>query len=1031
MPTPKPPNQDDGSPSPATPRRASAAKKGNNVAGTPNRRTSGAAGTPKSAPATGGVRKRSNSKAEAHTLLHDFLVGRPSPARAQQQRRKSLDAVKTEMRQSSVKKLQPPGGVKDRVKQWQKTNSKAMVKGDPMSTPSEPTDVAFLEEEESVTEEDRIRIKMRQKKRPMPKVVVHNEDDNEDEEEAAPEEIPEDPRLRGPPKKRVISDDHWMKKKANKSPPRGVSPKVAKESSPSPIPKDFLQRTAPSPPVAKKVQDWATKVELPDSPPPKQYKSAKPRDSGDGIRVKPMAREASPKELRAEDEDIHHTPRKHSRHKIEVDDGIRVAPIRKKRLDDDGIRVRSLTSNMPDDGIRVRPSRERSRPPSASRRDQSPSERTEMAEEPLERVEVIEESETEIDTPTKKGKSHGKTPVMGRTRTQIVSSLDDATDDQSWVSASDPSSRQHTIRDGSDLASSALGKSLADIPFGYSAFSELDLPLGADAHTSRRPKAQRNPSFKAVTKGLKKVVTEGKKIIHDTVDPPKPVVNQPPSIENWLSGTVDPFVDVPTGDPSPAPARKSIETEWAQETHARRRSSTEAKLKKSSPPPESGVSEENEENVGPKVVKDDVTPKAKAKTPTSAGLKRSRATRSSSSPLKSAGKPGGRKPFREALKEAFKGESSGHIEIHPLNNYVSQEDRGYERTPDEDDWEDDRETRRRSSGSRSSPPSDEAPPPPEHSEPPTPIMTGPRRRPPTNGMHELSTIVSVESLSTRDSDADSSISHTTVTQSTALTKESELSRQRSQKSGLKRRLTKHSDLVSVLSLPDDSQVSEGLRNVRSRPSLRRARSKLDHASVQDLLKEFEEDENLYQRELKTLVDGVVPVLLTQVVHGDSGSAVNLFGADSPNRKADAMSKAVVNMGVALEKMKKCHRKAPLYDAPRLAAWLATIVPVYDSYLDAWRLGFQNLIVNLAPAADRLDDEDSLLNAMPRNENGDVLGSDGERVDVAHLLKRPLIRIKLMAKFAKVGYPAHLRHHVLIIAGHGCHSTIRVNSCSRR
>src|SRR5205085_2347961 len=88
----------------------------------------------------------------------------------------------------------------------------------------------------------------------------------------------------------------------------------------------------------------------------------------------------------------------------------------------------------------------------------------------------------------------------------------------------------------------AGNKSLAEIPFGYSAFSELDLPLRT---SSKKPKAQRNPSFKGVPNVLKKVMSGAREIIHEKVDPPKPVVKQPPSIETWLSNTVDPFVESP------------------------------------------------------------------------------------------------------------------------------------------------------------------------------------------------------------------------------------------------------------------------------------------------------------------------------------------------------------------------------------------------------------------------------------------------------------------------------------------------------
>ena len=39
--------------------------------------------------------------------------------------------------------------------------------------------------------------------------------------------------------------------------------------------------------------------------------------------------------------------------------------------------------------------------------------------------------------------------------------------------------------------------------------------------------------------------------------------------------------------------------------------------------------------------------------------------------------------------------------------------------------------------------------------------------------------------------------------------------------------------------------------------------------------------------------------------------------------------------------------------------------------------------------------------MPRNAEGYVVNGDGERVDVAYMLKRPLVRLKYLAKTLKV------------------------------
>lgn len=245
----------------------------------------------------------------------------------------------------------------------------------------------------------------------------------------------------------------------------------------------------------------------------------------------------------------------------------------------------------------------------------------------------------------------------------------------------------------------------------------------------------------------------------------------------------------------------------------------------------------------------------------------------------------------------------------------------------------------------------------------------------------------------------SDVSNSTLTQLTSLTADCDVpSTHTNHAPGLKRRLTKHSDLVSVLSLPDDSTVPNAIRSRRSRPSLRRDRSLSGHVTAQELLREFADDESLYLRELKTLVDGVVPVLLSHVVNGTNASEI--FGPSASGSIPDSVSKSVVNMGVALEKLKSAHRKASTSDIRKLANWAHGVVPIYKNYLSAWRLGFDDIVVNLAPAANALDEDDSLLAALPRNDDGDVIHANGERVAVAHLLKRPLIRVKQLAKLMR-------------------------------
>jgi len=1047
MPPPKPPPEQ---PTPANaPRKASASKPS-----TPNNRkaSANASATPKSAPAAaaagaGAALAAKKKPAEPPSLLTDFLLGRPSPQRVRAQsqtRRKSvaLDAagvreeLRQEMRAAAVRKLQQPGGVKDRVKHWQKANAAAMRTGLAMKpevvedAASEPPEILVQVDAESVTEEDRVRIKMRQKpgrrrssKTPAAaadkEVAAEAEGDNAGKVGKKPDvEIHQEPpsasKPRPLPKKRIVSDEHWMKQRqGKKSPPRKASPKAKAESKPAPLPKDFLARTAQNPTIHDKIKDWTQRVEIPDSPPPTKVRKYKTK-GGDSITIEEEGSVGSGSTSRPSrtsepaDDGIRVTPVEPRKPKQENDDGIRIKPTRVKEVKeppDDGIRVKPAKQSLADDGIRkcpvtdaevdditVRSSSSRDRPQARGAR--LPSRRRGIS--PDDTADVTEQREADVETPTKKRGTVRRRPkrsVSPPTATQTQP--EESTEAASLASKLDDESDLGTSQVMSDLPSIAPGsKSLADIPVGFSAFSELDLPLGADARNSiKRPKTQRNSSLKAVPNVLKSLVSEGKKIIsHDKVvePPPRTGINKPPSIENWLNTTVDPFVD------EDLPKKTSVEKEWVKET--RRRSSSEAAPEPANRPRSTERREDQEHADPTKTVDDDPTPK-KSKTHSGSGLKRKGATRSTSSPLR----PGQRKPFKEQLKEAFRGESGGHKLIPPV--YPSYEARHVEDSEPSDSER--YEPRRNSGGSAGRSPSPEPTSTVESDSSigPLPKDSGfPRRKPPTNGFHELSTIVSEASHSTHESDTVSTVSQSTITQSTALTKSTDISRTASHKSnsGLKRRLTKHSDLVSVLSLPDNGhlQPPTRARSIRAGGRLVRKTSKiLDNTPIEDLLEEFVDDEQYYQRELKTLVDGVVPVLLKQVVNGD-GHSRDLFGSSTPLAER-AMSKAVVEMGISLEKLRNFHRQVPMSDVQRLLAWLESVHPVYDRYLDVWRLGFQDLVVNLAPAAGKSAEEDSLVNALPRNEDGDALDQHGEPVDVAHLLKRPLIRIKWMAKLIRV------------------------------
>ncbi|KAG6003987.1 hypothetical protein E4U21_001527 [Claviceps maximensis] len=967
------------------------------------------------------LRPRANTRKEPPTLLTDFFRGKQSPARlaAERKRRHSLDLVKAElrqeMRQSAVNKLQQPGGVKDRVQKWQTAHATAMVNGDPDDAATEPTDVAFKgDDRESVTESDRVRIKFRQKKRSPSKSTnipacvnrgTRSERDVDDNFAKSPA---------SPPKKRVISDGHWRKPTARRTTSRKISPSSHRHrTSPKGLPSDFVQKSGGTPRVSNKVKEWAAKVDVSENPSPvRSHRSSKS--------VNVLARsEGAKSEAGDSAGDI--TARWVFKHKTARDGRDLARSVNPKKSDDEGTRVSHINATSARDSRDkyTRVLRSRSKTTSGSGRPNSPSARSRASDnapdlsrrtvdpttnERESSAEAGERPNSVLDTPTR-----GKAPLR-REPNPLHSDLSKQTDKSSCLSGepTNLSSIRNTASAlDSDLASSLTNKSVADIPgdipFGHSAFSELDLTIkGQPRSRPKRPKVDRDTSFKSMPKVFQKVVQESKKIIQEMSEPPRHrVANNPPSIEKWLNNTVDPFVDpkpkAEQGSPSAEPVDDKPDkiTQDTTKSHRRRSSHGIRSSRKSSSSLADTVEKQAPHEPAVFETENASTPDSArhtATTPTSNGLKRSRATRNSSSPTKGSN---GKRQILGVLKEAFQGESKA-LPIQ-LKGYQGSEQRIFTNIEDvpaplrlRKSLPPSFATDATNLGQRSG-----------DDEQPGSRLTAPRFRPPTRGDHELSTIVSGESSGSADSDLSSDVTQSTVTQSTVLTNDGEVVKPRTtQTSGLKRRLTKHSDLVSVLSLPDDSSIPNTIKDRRSRPSLRKHRSGSGDVTAQELLREFIDDENMYSRELKTLVDGVVPVLLSHVVNGTNDT--DLFGPSlsASGKIPDNVTKSVVNMGVTLEKLRSAHKKAPTSDIRKIANWAHGVVPMYNNYLSAWRLGFDDIVVNLAPAADGSIDDESLLAALPRNEKGDVVNDNGEQVAVAYLLKRPLIRIKQLAKLVK-------------------------------
>ncbi|KAL8821980.1 MAG: hypothetical protein Q9223_000060 [Gallowayella weberi] len=304
-----------------------------------------------------------------------------------------------------------------------------------------------------------------------------------------------------------------------------------------------------------------------------------------------------------------------------------------------------------------------------------------------------------------------------------------------------------------------------------------------------------------------------------------------------------------------------------------------------------------------------------------------------------------------------------------------------------------------------------------HVEPPASLspLRPPGRRDrffPSTGKHRLSTIASVDTLKSNFlpsevlSIAENHASPMEPHQVNATTQEAK-SKGRSEPSSLSRnpsRLAKHADLMSVLSMPEPATKS-----IRSARSIRTNRSRLATATIGDLMKELANDEMKYMRELRTLVDGVIPVLLTCVLSkSDSAVAAGLFQPSYSGQEDPNFTKPIIDMGIALERLKTLHRRIPMQDGKSLLTWAHGAHRIYAEYLKAWRMGFQDVVVNLAPANDNQTTSDGemrsgnggLDDGLPINKDGDVINADGERVDVAFLLKRPLVRLKYLAKTLK-------------------------------
>ncbi|GAB1212240.1 hypothetical protein ATERTT37_001372 [Aspergillus terreus] len=465
---------------------------------------------------------------------------------------------------------------------------------------------------------------------------------------------------------------------------------------------------------------------------------------------------------------------------------------------------------------------------------------------------------------------------------------------------------------------------------------------------------------------------ESKKVFAK-VEPPKPTANRGSKIEAWLSGTSDPFFDSIV-DPEvevPAPLKMRVNRPKREESDHK-------------------GTHEGDSGTHSRVSSTKSASKRRVKSRDEGHVERVKS---------SSHKAGPKEPGRDSSSSSSRKRSSDHKHSRSSSGAKdTKDDALQEKISKGKDIMSDAETVPFSDGSEVS-----------GNNAPVPLA---RKRPfPSTGAHRLSTIASMDSMDTgsevlsniRSGDA---LSEKRTLASSDVKEDPE---ERDQfdpnslpvvSSQLKRRLTTHDDLISVLSAPNSRS-----RSIRSARSIRTNKSRLNNATIPDLLKELSLDEAKYMRELKTLVGGVIPVLLTCVLSkSDSAIAAGLFRPSLDPKDELNFTKPIVDMGVAIERLKTLHKRIPQEDAGALLTWAVGAQRVYREYLKAWRLGFKDVIVNLAPLDEDEKGENaetkSLDEGMDRDENGDIVDSNGEKVDVAYLLKRPLVRLKYLAKTFK-------------------------------
>ncbi|VDB87620.1 Bgt-1844 [Blumeria graminis f. sp. tritici] len=921
---------------------------------TPQRPSLNKHGTPKSAPA----RQKTSAKRCESSLLGDFLLGRPYPYRARRAtvtRRASLEAVKADMKAEFVAKLQAPNKVQDRVRQWQKTSAGIVIEdvvgnnceklGDTGQKNSNLKDGKNPGRNSSKSQGDKVD-SIKSNITPHAKVAT--------------------------PKKKVINDSQWMKDK-----------KGAHQKKESAMPIIFSQTASLNPPLEKKIKDWVKRTEFEEL------------ETRTGVNFDGGTKEQK------EDQDVSRTvvsKALSSRH-------LKESPTTKVNLAKSAGTQTSLKSS-----VNKSKSKKRATPSGSTRTadtqnlDEDDSTRgshtIKNSKEDASKSNLKPLITSKRATSKRLGEQQPSSPKRSQLKhsNKCLQKCSNGSSNYSDSCALCTPTKQEADEESLSEVSSSLRKDilnrshcstvnnvdLNEILVGNSAFSVLDLPVGAEAISLRKAPPKRNSSF-VVPKVLKKVYHEGKRIVHESSEPSKPGPMHPGSIESWLKKTSDPFID-PSSPPSTA-LRESPHQDGQsrlediklnKESQINSRSSPCRNLTKGSS--NSSAQRKKSHSSSSKTFQPDNP---------SGTLKRSQATRRISSP-----KSGRKTVLKENIYDAFHGESVMKRPNSPNPyDFVSpreKESNHDSKSPKVPLSEFGIRNTTKKSGLRAAG---------EDSK----IKITDDEKISTLSHHPVllpdtkipSTVTPLTSLGTNSviSHNESIGAHTSITQESTIRTTpsnsciSRKSKDSQRKCGVRRRLTKHSELISILSLRDTTDPRNS-GSIRSACSVGTCKKRYNVTSIDDVLIALAEDESNYMWELDTLVDGVIPVLLSYV--SSDANSTELFDTLAVSPDDTSFTQPVIDMGVALKNLRSHHKRIPLADAYAFILWADGVRHVYEEYLHAWRSGFEDIVVNLAPVSSYTK---TALSEMKRDQNGDLLGEKGEKIVVSALLKKPMIRIK--------------------------------------